>query len=66
MILSHKEESMKNDHLPVKEEEKEAKRLQRKLDRNAFLANSRKDTRKRTKISQSVNAGHIRGGQAFH
>lgn len=57
---------MKNDHLPLKEEEKDAKRLQRKLDRNTFNSHTKTDTQKRSKISQSIKAGHIRGGHAFH
>ena len=57
---------MKNDHLPLKEEAKEAKRLQKKLDRLNSQSQSRNDNMKRFRITQSVKAGHIRGGHAFH
>ena len=57
---------MKTDHLPLKEEGKEAKRAQKRLDRASHPAQFRADTTKLLKMKVSIKAGRVRGGHAFH
>ncbi|MBI1808230.1 MAG: hypothetical protein HYR76_14420 [Ignavibacteria bacterium] len=57
---------MKNESISSKNDLKKTKRLMRKLDRLSLQHQQKSENLKRFRITQSVKAGHIRGGHGFH